>query len=350
MINVLVTAVGGLGVGQQIVKSLRLETGLSFKIVGTDIQSCEQNNEYIDKFVAVPPANSDNYLSEILSIIALHNIQIVFCGSEPELWRLSENKNKIEAAGAKIIIADPSLLNLTLQKFNLSAWLESNEFPYLKSILLEDFENIPEINFFPIIVKPNSGSSGSKDVYIAQSLNELNALLTYLDTKMQSKNIVLQEYIGSLSQEYTVGMLYSDTGEYINSIAMKRDLTGPLNLRLKEKNKDVANGFGEYLGVSTGISMGHLGKYPEITNFCKKVCDSLKVSGPINLQCRFHAGEVYIFEINPRHSGTTFARALAGLNEPVTLIKRHVLDQTVLKDFTFTHGYFLRSIQEEFRP
>jgi len=49
----------------------------------------------------------------------------------------------------------------------------------------------------------------------------------------------------------------------------------------------------------------------------RRAAEALKPFGPCNFQLRLRDGVPYIFEINPRCSGGSYIRALAGFNEPL---------------------------------
>jgi carbamoyl-phosphate synthase large subunit len=51
------------------------------------------------------------------------------------------------------------------------------------------------------------------------------------------------------------------------------------------------------------------------------MAETLKSSGPLNFQGRLVGDQFYIFEINPRFSGTSFMRALSAFNEADLWIK-----------------------------
>ena len=53
-----------------------------------------------------------------------------------------------------------------------------------------------------------------------------------------------------------------------------------------------------------------------------------------------------VFEINPRFSGTTSLRAMAGYNEPDVLIRRHVLNEAIEPHFAYRSGVILRGLSE----
>ena len=81
---------------------------------------------------------------------------------------------------------------------------------------------------------------------------------------------------------------------------------------------------GKNLVISSGVSHGDIGRFPEVTEPCKEIAAKLGARGPINIQCRLFRGKVYPFEINPRFSGTTGLRAMVGFNEPQQLIDIHL--------------------------
>jgi carbamoyl-phosphate synthase large subunit len=98
--------------------------------------------------------------------------------------------------------------------------------------------------------------------------------------------------------------------------------------------------------ISSGVSQGDIGRFPEVTTQCREIADRLGSRGPLNMQCRFVGRRVQIFEINPRFSGTTSLRAMVGLNEPDLLVRRHLLNEDVGQDFAYGEGTILRSLTE----
>ena len=208
-----------------------------------------------------------------------------------------------------------------MDKARLNNTLKSLGFLVPKYIETFERSKINKINFFPIILKPRTGGKGSSNVFIAQSPKQLIALADYLNISDKSSDFIIQEYTGTPEQEYTVGILHDKRGVFIDGITLKRDLTKSLSVRSKERNLTGQKILGEYLVVSSGVSQGVIGAFPKITNQCRKIADALGSTGPLNIQCRLIDGKVSVFEINPRFSGTTSLRAIAGLNEPDLLIQ-----------------------------
>jgi len=104
------------------------------------------------------------------------------------------------------------------------------------------------------------------------------------------------------------------------------------------------------LAISSGVSQGRIDDFPEVRDPCEALAEGLDSRGPLNIQCRMHQGELVVFEINPRFSGTSLLRALAGFNEPDLLIRLHVLGEDVERGFRYRHGTVLRGLSEAFYP
>ena len=75
-------------------------------------------------------------------------------------------------------------------------------------------ENIDEI-IYPVIIKPDKGC-GSRDIRIVKNLQE------YEMSVLQIPDVIVQEYIGSSEEEYTVGVF--SNGKDVKEIAFKRTL------------------------------------------------------------------------------------------------------------------------------
>jgi carbamoyl-phosphate synthase large subunit len=157
---------------------------------------------------------------------------------------------------------------------------------------------------------------------------------------------IAQGYVGTPNEEYTVGILFGQDGVLLNSIAIRRIINNALTIRTQVPNRTGRSELGDHLIVSTGVSQGEVGHWPEIRSQCEVIAASLAPQAPINLQCRVVDGHVFPFEINPRFSGTTSLRALAGYNEPDTLIRRDVLGEAIEPHFAFRGMTIMRGLQE----
>ena len=288
---------------------------------GTDVTECHANKELVKTFYKVPVANASEYLNNIKKICKKSNINVLIPGSEAELKVISNSRDYFDKQKIFLPINKKSLIDLCMDKANLNNKLKSLGFLVPKYIETFERSQIDKIDFFPLILKPRTGGKGSSNVFIAQSPKQLIALADYLNISDKSSDFIIQEYTGTPEQEYTVGILHDKRGVFIDGITLKRDLTKSLSVRSKERNLTGQKILGEYLVVSSGVSQGVIGAFPKITNQCRKIADALGSTGPLNIQCRLIDGKVSVFEINPRFSGTTSLRAIAGLNEPDLLIQ-----------------------------
>ena len=339
-VRCLVTSIGGIGVGDQITKALRM-TG-EHHLVGCDVSDEVAQRRSVDQFVRLPRADNPSYVDRLLVALDDLRIDAAFCGSEAELVVWNRHRSALEESGAMIAIGTPFAIDTAMNKQATDAFLRSEGFNVPRSLVLAGMDDIDLIDFFPVIVKPSSGGGGSRDVFLAQSRAELEALLTYLGRA----GSLIQEYIGTPDSEFTVGVLHDLDGRFINSIAVKRLLTSGLNVRSSQPNRTTKSLLGEVLVISSGISHGWVGRFPEVTRQCEPIAEAIGPRGPMNIQCRLVGDEVFVFEINPRFSGTTSIRALMGFNEPQILIQTHITGEAVPERFEYRTGLVLRSLVE----
>lgn len=343
--KVLVTGIGGGGHGEQILKALRMST-LPLEIVGSDMTIYSKSKAIVDEFFVLPPASDDRYIDVLISECVERGIQILFHGSEPELKKMSENREKITKAGIFLPINSKEVIETCMDKYKTIEFLKKNNFYYPKSFRVRSIQDVESVNIFPVVLKPSIGGGGSANTLIAQSKEELIVFTKYLFNSYDE--FIVQEYVGDPNCEYTVGVLHDMEGKLINSIAVKRMITSSLGNRIKIKNMTQNKTLGDVLVISSGISQGEIGKFPEITSQCEEIARKLNSQGPINIQCRFVNERVYIFEINPRYSGTSSMRALVGMNEPELMIKYHYFKENIDRGFSFKEGFVLRGLEETF--
>jgi carbamoyl-phosphate synthase large subunit len=69
------------------------------------------------------------------------------------------------------------------------------------------------------------------------------------------------------------------------------------------------------------IDRGRTVNDPSLIELAKAACAAIPFAGPVNIQCRMHRGQPFIFEINPRFSGGIPLTIQAGADFPRLLIK-----------------------------
>ncbi len=338
--SVMVTGVGGRSVGHQVLHALQ-KCGDKYHIVATDADRFSFGLYTVDDRYLVPPASRPEYIPAIVRIIEKEHIRALLPGTELEVRILAGRQREIEAAGCVLITNPLPVIELCSDKWNLFRWLVSNDFHTPRTARLHEWRPFVREVGFPVICKPATGSGGSRNVSLFTSELEIGDYLEHGERR--PADLLFQEYVGSGEDEYTVGVLVANSGEPIDSIALHRKLTG---LSLGHKR---TVGERNYL-LSTGYSQGFLIRHPQVQSECEKLAQRLGARGPLNIQCRLVGGEVFVFEVHPRFSGTTSIRADAGFNEPDELIEHFVLGKKLARLPYRTNLVAIRALQHILAP
>ena len=342
-VPVIVTGVSGGAYGEQILKALRL-AHTRYEIIAADMNPNSKGFADADRSYTMPPAREPAYLEELVRIAALHQARAIFPGSEVELAVLSEHRAAIRAAGLLLPINPASVIETCLDKARTFDFLERSGFAIPAWRRVRSTADLDGSIRLPAVLKPSVGGGGSANVFLAQSESDLRCFGAHLIGV--AGDVVVQEYVGDPQSEYTAGVLLDMEGTLINSIAVHRDLTSALSTRIRVRNVTARSDLGPVLTISSGVSQGRIGRFPEVTSVAERVAVALGCQGAVNIQCRLVAGRPLIFEINPRFSGTTSIRALVGYNEPDVLVRKHVLGEAIEDHFDYGAGRVVRGLSE----
>ncbi len=349
-ITVLVTAVGGGGHGEQILKALRLAGSGRYRIIGADMNPFCPQFAAVDEAVTLPRADSPDFVDAVLAVCRRFEARAVFHGCEPELKVYSRNRDRFARAGVLLPINPAEVIEVCMDKARTSAFLRDQGFDPPRFASVGAASDLDGIDWFPVVVKPSLGGGGSANCFIAQTPRQLRALADYLDLGAGGPPFIVQEYVGAPDSEFTVGVLHDLDGAFVNSIAVRRVLQGGLGVRLAVRNITGRRDLGEALVISSGVSQGHVGRFPDVTGPCERIAAALGARGAVNIQCRLVDGRIKVFEINPRFSGTTSLRAMMGYNEPDLLLRRHLGGESLTVRFPYREGAILRSLVETPAP
>jgi len=335
-INVLVTGIGGGSHGEQIIKSLNLVKDLDLEIIGTDVTTLTTGKTIVDKFYLVPYVTDCKYEEIIFKIIEENDVKFIFHGSEPELKFISENREKFEILGIHHPLNSKEAISLCMNKYETYVYLENLGVSLPKFKKINFVKDIEDIDFYPLVLKPSTGSGGSSDVYIALDKEDCVLLVRYM--LKHNVDIIAQQYVGSHSDEYTIGVSSNNNEDILGSIIVKRYITNALSTYKKVKGED------NLFIISSGISQGKVCHNENLQKQAEEIAKLVNSKGPLNIQCREVDGQLMLFEINPRLSGTTSLRAMAGYNEPELMIKYYLFNEK------WDNGYndmtIMRTIEE----
>ena len=289
MINILVTGAGG-GVGQGIIKSLKMIKDIDIKVIAADISENATGLYAAEVAYLVDRWDSDKYLENLINIFKKESIDFYIPGTDVELKFCAINKNSIkDKFNVHTIISSKEVIEICDNKYKTSSFLKKHGFNYPKTAYLKDIDL--ESVKYPAIVKPAVGHS-SIGVY---KVNNLDEVLPHLQ---DTENIIIQECIGSEDTEYTCTVV--KIGNKISPVlALKRILRSGDTYRAEPVQSE------------------------KIEQYVLDVASKLEIDGGCNFQLRLGInGEPKIFEINSRFSGTTPFCAQIGFNPVEFYLKK----------------------------
>jgi carbamoyl-phosphate synthase large subunit len=342
-VTTMITGVGGGGHGEQILKALRLaET--PYRIVGSDMSPYSSGLTQVDQPCIMPPAGDPSYVDSVLGVCRAQGVEALFHGSEPELRVLSAHRDVFADAGIFLPFNPAALIDTCLDKVRTMETLSAAGFAVPPYMAIRTVQEAEAFDHLPAVLKPSVGGGGSANLYLVQDREEL--VFSARQLLKVYPEFIVQAYVGTPEDEYTVGVLLDMDGNLLNSIAIRRYILSALSNRIKLPNRTGRSDLGDVLAISSGVSQGRIGRFPEVTSQCEQIALALGAHGALNIQCRLVDGRVHVFEINPRFSGTTSLRAMVGYNEPDVLIRRHLLGEDVQPHFAYGEGVIMRSLEE----
>jgi carbamoyl-phosphate synthase large subunit len=334
-ISVLIPGVGAGSLGLEVYKALRHAGG--YRLIGTDVSETAYGlyGEDFDNTYLLKRSAPKEYAEQLLQIAEKEKIDAIAPGAEEVHRILAANRELFESRNLLVMLNTPEVIQLCADKSRTLALLKAHDIaiPDTKDIVSE--EDVKGFASYPCVVKPNSMSGGSNLVFIAEDEEEAVLFVTYL--KKRGYESTLQEYMNS-PREFTVGVLSSPSGELLGSIAVERILDNKLSYKLRYRDRV----------ISSGWSQGRIDDFPEIRRQAERIALAMESRGAINIQGRLNKDGVFCpFEVNPRHSGTTYLRTLAGFNEPHILLQHH-FNHVTLSRLPLRTGYYFRSFMEKF--
>mgnify|MGYP002631146320 CR=1 FL=1 len=311
-LTVLVLAVGG-NVSQGILKALAKST-LNVRVLGADISAMKMGLYTVDRAYVSPWANQPEFLPWLIKVCKDEKVDVVLSGAEPVLHILSIHKNEIEGqTQAFCLVSDPVTFQIGDDKLRTCQWLDSQGLRtprYADASDQQAVSTLIEECGYPLIAKPRKGG-GAHGIFSVQKVED--AILA-----ADKGGYLLQEYVGTEDEEYTVGCFCDRHQNIRGSIVMKRDLLAGTTFRAV------------------------IGDFPEMRQEAESITAALAPMGPCNIQMRLDKYGPVCFEINARFSGTTPMRAHFGFNEVEWAIRHFVLGEDMIDLPLVTEGIALR--------
>lgn len=297
--TVLVLAVGG-NVSQGILKALA-RSRFHCRVVGADIGPDHMGLFTVDKACVSPWAHEAAFIPWLIACCRRESVDLVLSGAEPVLMALAKHRDTVEReTGSRCLVSDLAVMETCDDKWKTCGWLTRNDFACPPSAPTDAQDAIDELvarHGYPLIAKPRRGGGARGHFPVA---NEAD--LAYV---RQKPDYLIQQYIGQLEDEYTVGCFVDREGRMAESCCMRRDLVAGTTFR------------------------AWLGEFPEIREEAERIVAALRPVGPCNVQLRMTGDGPVCLEINPRFSGTTPIRAHFGYNEAEAAIAHFLFNEPV---------------------
>lgn len=306
--TILVTAIGG-DVGHSILKCLRdrYET-----LIGCDMKPYPVGMDLVKECFISKPAYDSKYCYHLLEQCKKYQVTHLIPVSEPEIEVMSNNRGLFVENNIKLCINSEFIIQTCLDKYFTAQ--------RLRKIGLDVPDFYRSEDFYPNgkkhIVKLRQ-SCGSKLLKIITTKEELDEIL-----ENNPDPLIIQEYIDEPQNEYTVGV-FSDSNE-VRVIAFKRKLQ---------------SGFTKFVELCNDET---------IINDAIIAAKQLSLVGSFNIQLRKHDEKNYIFEINPRLSGTVHFRYLLGFKDVLWWLD--LLDDIKIDEYKnkYSKAIGIREMNEKF--
>jgi len=314
--TILISGVGG-DIGQSVAQAL-IDKG--FDLIGCDMNDVPFYRLFLKRFYIIPPVkNKMAYFQSLKEIFSKENVSFFIPTSEPEIYVLNEHRDFVESAGIPILINSKNIVDIFSDKFTIINFLGELGIKTPRTVLMRDVR-LNEWTF-PLIVKRRKGSGGSQ-VWLVGSQFELE----YLE-KLNSGNLIVQEYVGTPEEEYTT-TVFSD-GVKASSITFRRKLG--------------------YSGLSKEVV---LVDEPFLGAMAQKVATAAGLRGSINIQTRRFDSIFIPFEVNPRISSTVLFRKEFGFEDAwwwIELLSGR--GYSFVKKYSSGRGFrYLASVFMDMRP
>lgn len=274
MRRILVTAIGG-DVANGILKVLQ---EMGDELYGCDIYDYPVGMDKVVDFWKSVPAVSQEYIPGLLKKCREIGITHLMPVNEEEIKFISLHRALFEREGIKVMIHPFHILEVFLDKYQTYLYLSHQAgISVPKTFEYKDFKADGK----KYIAKLKQ-SSGSKFIKIITEKKDMGTI------GIDEGSYIIQEYIDS-AEEYTVGV-FSD-GIRTETIIFKRKLL---------------HGYTAFVELVSDTS---------IEEQAIAIAKNIGLKGYINIQLRKRNGKNYIFEINPRISGTVVFRHMLGFDD-----------------------------------
>jgi HAD superfamily hydrolase (TIGR01549 family) len=279
------------GVGRRIellqaFRNAALVLNKELKIYGADMAGTAPALAYCDYTRRVVAMKDPGYIQNLIDICVADHIDLLIPTIDTDLLVLSENKEKFEAIGTRVMISAPDKIRICRDKNNTSQFFV--DCGLHAPMPVNDWKEYK--SGFPAFIKPKDGSS-SINAFKVENEEELEVYAG------QVEDYIVQPFVSG--HEYTIDIFCDWDGSPISIVPRER-----LQIRAGEVLK-------------TQICMDSA-----MIEEAKVLCRAFKPCGPMTVQLiRDDAGIDWYIEINPRFGGGAPLSMKAGARSAEAILK-----------------------------
>jgi len=264
-------------------QALKMEGG--GKVIAVDIGPLSAALYCSDVAYLVPRSSEERFVPTIIKLCKHEAITVVVPTRDEELLLFAENKKNFEEFGTMVMVADPTVIRICIDKLNFLEFCRDHSFPVPATFSLNHISQ----NSFPLFVRDRFGK-GSKKAFKVRNQHELDLILTLVEEP------IIQEYIEGT--EYTVDVFADFNGNIISAVPRERI---------------------HVFGGESFISRTY--KNETLIHDACKLATTLHLIGHNTIQCFFDDEKTQFIEVNPRYGGGAHLGFAAGANTPLFLIQ-----------------------------
>lgn len=209
--NVLITSAGR---RVQLIHAFQLQVAGEGKceVFATDMSTLAPATYLADQHLNVPPVDSDEYVSRLLSLCTEHRISLIVPTIDTELAVIAEAADVFRRQGTEVAISSPETISIAGNKVLSQKWLLEQGFPTPSRLPRDPDGRVVIPARFEAIVKPAEGSRsfGTRRLHAS---NEVR-------TETIAKSDVVEEYISGI--EFTVSGYVDRRGRCVAAVPRER--------------------------------------------------------------------------------------------------------------------------------
>ncbi len=327
-VNVLFTCVGRRVSLLESFRRAARELKLNVSFFGTDRTELSSALQLCDKRFIVKPTTHPGYIAELLSIVKANKVRLLVPTVDLDLKALARNKAKFAAAGCRVLVSEPHVIDLCQDKRKTYKFLRKNNFDTPLTVRIQTalknsanrkskIINRKSETRFPLFLKPWDGYA-SRGNAIVSSRQEL------LFYSRRIPNAICQELVRGA--EHTCDV-YVDFDMKVRCVVPRR--------RIEARAGEV--------------SKGQTVRDPRIMAEARALVEKLGAGpGVITLQL-FATGDdkIKFIEINPRFGGGAPLSIKAGANFPKWILQELTGRKPTVRMDTFKDGLIMLRYDSE---